>query len=422
MTMNYNDAIKYIHSVSNFFCKPGLERIGELCKKLGNPQNSLKFIHVAGTNGKGSLCSMLGSILTRAGYKTGLYTSPYILNFNERIQIDGKQIDNQSVAKITQRVKAIAEQMEDSPTEFELITAIAFQYFKEQACDIVVLECGLGGRFDATNIISTPVLSVITSISLDHTSFLGNTVREIAKEKAGIIKKGIPCLLCNKHESYFDVIKKCCDAQNAPLYVADKINLNIIQHSLEKTVFNFGEMKNIELSLLGGYQPDNAANAIIASNILRDNAFNIKESHIREGLKSTRWPARFEVINREPLMIFDGGHNEEGVTAAVDSIKLYLGDTKINVVTGVMKDKDYKFIAKKISEVASSVCCITPDNPRALSAEDYAKEFNTLGVSATDYPCVSKAIEFSLSLDSPTVILGSLYMYSQVIKEIKDRF
>lgn len=419
--MNYTEAIKYIHSVSNFFCKPGLERIKLLCEKLNNPQNKLRFIHVAGTNGKGSFCAMLGSVLTRAGYKTGLYTSPYILNFNERIQIDGQQIPDSQLAQITQKVKSVAEQMDDKPTEFEVITAIAFEYFAMQNCDIVVLECGMGGRFDATNIISSPILTVITSISLDHTSFLGNTLKEIAYEKAGIIKKGVDCLLCNKKDEYFDIIKNQCDLNSAQLHIVDKSSLKPTLFSLEKTVFDFDRLKSVEISLLGRYQPENAANVISALNILNSKGFPVSEKAIKEGLKSTKWPARFEVVNQNPLIIFDGSHNEEGVTAAVESVKEYIGNTKINIITGVMKDKDYHFIAQKIGEIAKTVCCVTPDNPRALESRDYTKVFSQINIDAIACDSIPSALDHIFRLNTPAVILGSLYMYKEVIDYLKDR-
>ncbi len=419
--MNYNQTINYIHSVSNFFCKPGLERIKLLCEKLNNPQNKLRFIHVAGTNGKGSFCAMLSSVLTQSGYKTGLYTSPYILNFNERIQIDGQQIPNAQLAKITQKVKRVAQQMDDKPTEFEVITAIAFEYFAIQKCDIVVLECGMGGRFDATNIIPSPVLSVITSVSLDHTAFLGDTLEKIAYEKAGIIKGGTDCLLCNKKDEYFNVIKNECDIIGCKLHIVDKSQLNLVSFSLEKTVFDFGELKSVEISLLGRYQPENAANVISALNILKNKGFPVSEQAIKEGLKNTKWPARFEIINRNPLIIFDGSHNEEGVIAAVESIKEYIKGEKINIITGVMKDKDYHFIARKIGEIAKAVYCVTPDNPRALKSSDYAEVFSQINAEAINCDSVSLAVDRILKLHTPTVILGSLYMYKEVIDYLKDR-
>lgn len=413
--MNYKQALTYIHSVSNFFCKPGLERIKILCEKLGNPQDRLKFIHVAGTNGKGSFCAMLSSILSASGLKTGLYTSPYILNFNERIQVDGKEIPNKALADITSKVKKVADKMQDKPTEFELITAIAFEYFAQCDCNIVILECGLGGRFDATNIIKSSVLCVITSVSLDHTSFLGDTIPEIASEKAGIIKSGVPCLNCCKNSEANSVIEATCKEQNAPIYVP-KGHAENIKYSLDGTIFDFEDKTNIEIPLLGCYQPSNAVNVLTAVTILNDMGYSISEQSLRDGLKNTVWHARFEIINTVPLIIFDGGHNQEGVSAAVESIKQYLGQTKINVITGVMKDKEFLLIAKKISEIAQNVYCITPNNPRALSSEEFASVFKELNVNVTVAKNISEAINQIKNSKIPTVCLGSLYMYKEIIQ------
>ncbi len=416
--MDYQEALTYIHSVSNFFCKPGLERIGILCERLGNPQDSLKFIHVAGTNGKGSFCAMISSILTDAGYKTGLYTSPYILNFNERIQIDGRQIENEALAEITARVKCIAEEMDDKPTEFEVITAVAFEYFAENECDVVVLECGLGGRFDATNIIKTSVLSVITGVSIDHTAFLGNTAESIAFEKAGIIKQNSLCLWCGDNKEAYKVISECAKEKSARLVCADRSGIKNIRYSLEGTVFDFEDIKDINLSLLGSYQPINAANVLCAIKLLK--GFDIPKKSIRAGLKNVVWHSRFEIIRTDPVMIADGGHNEEGVNAAVESIRLYFPDKKVNIITGVMKDKDFALMAKKIGEIANRVFCITPDNPRALLADEYAKTFRQNGVDTLPFENLSDAVNEALKEDIPIISLGSLYMYNELINVLKN--
>ena len=268
--MNYNDTLSYIHSVSNFFCKPGLERISQLCEKIGNPQYKLKYVHVAGTNGKGSFCAMLSNVLCAAGYNVGLYTSPYIIEFNERISVNGRSISNHDLCSITQKVKIAADLMDDKPTEFELITAIAFEYFKEQKCDIVVLECGLGGRFDATNIINNSVLSVITGISIDHTSFLGNTIEQIASEKAGIIKKNGKCLWCGNNNVAKQVIYTETVNNNATFFATDKKSLTIKKMDLSGTVFDYNGRENINIRLLGAFQPSNACNVINAVDILKE--------------------------------------------------------------------------------------------------------------------------------------------------------
>lgn len=420
--MNYKDTLEYIHSVSNFFCRPGLERIRELCEKIGNPQIGLKFIHVAGTNGKGSFCAMLSSILGSAGYKVGLYTSPYILNFNERIAVNGDAISDDSLCEITEFTKKAADTMSDKPTEFELITAVAFEYFKRSECDIVILECGLGGRFDATNIINESLLSVIVGISIDHTSFLGDTIEQIAGEKAGIIKNNGICLWCGDNEAAEKVILKNAKEQNAKLFKPDKSQINIKSYKLSGTVFDYKELKDIHLNLLGTFQPFNAANVIEAVSLLNCNGLEINDEAIKKGISETKWRARFEIISENPLIIADGAHNPEGVAAAVDSIKLYFNDKKVHIITGVMKDKDYRFIADRISSVAQNVYCVTPDNPRALSAEEYAAVFSDLGISADSYGSVDQAVSCAIkdSVDDslPIICLGSLYMYREVCNAV----
>lgn len=420
--MNYNEALEYIHSVSWTFCKPGLDRIKELTEKLGNPQNSLKFIHVAGTNGKGSFCSMLHSVLKEQGYRVGLFTSPYIKFFNERIAINGEPISNEDLAAITEKVKPIADSMTDKPTEFELITAIGMEYFKNKKCDYVVLECGLGGRLDSTNIIETSVLSVITGIALDHTAILGDTIPKIAREKAGIIKENTPVLWCGNDNVAKEVILKEAKIKNAPFYEVNRTSLKVQKQTLDGTFFDFDNLKDLQINLLGSYQIENATNVLNAIEILKNQGVIITDEAIKEGLNKAKWHARFEVISHTPLIIFDGGHNPQGVCEAVKSIKQYFGNEKLNIVTGVMADKDYNYIASKISEIASKVFCLTPDNPRALSANDYASVFNSLGAEASCYltvkDAVSSAVNDALKNNKSILCLGSLYMYGEVVDSI----
>ena len=419
--MNEKSAIEYIHSVNWQFCKPGLDRIEKLCECLGNPQDSLKFIHVAGTNGKGSFSSMLDCVLRRAGYKVGLFTSPYILEFNERMRVDGKNISGDDLATIVEYVKEYADKMQDKPTEFELITAIGFEFFKRQNCDVVILECGMGGRLDSTNIVNHVLLSTITGISLDHTAFLGDTVEKIALEKAGIIKENTPVLFCGDHDGARDIIYSVAKEKGSKLYTPTR-DVKIKERSLEATVFDCGELENISIRLLGSYQPKNARNVITACDILKDLGMNISDENIRDGLFDAVWHARFEVIGENPTFIFDGGHNPEGVSAAVESIKEYLLDEKVCVVTGVMADKDYEFIADRISEIACKVYTVTPNNPRALNAKEYAEVYRKRGIEAEGYESLDVAVYDALAYakeNGKTVLsLGSLYMYCEVIEAI----
>ncbi len=414
--MNHLEAIEYIHSINWTFCKPGLERIKVLLEKLNNPQNSLKFVHVAGTNGKGSFCKMLESALTLSGYKTGLFTSPYIKTFNERIQVSGKNIDDFSLAEITEYIKPFADEMQDKPTEFELITAIGLEYFKRQNCDIVILEAGMGGRLDSTNIITTPVLSVITGIALDHTQFLGETIPEIAKEKAGIIKENVPVLFGGKDKCAKAVIEETAKEKSAPFLNVDYNNLTVKEMLLTGSTFDYKEYKDVDISLLGAYQPENACVVIEATEILNKQGFNIPLTSLKEAFKTAYWPARFEVLSTSPLTIFDGAHNPQGIETCVKSIKTYFKNEKVLVMTGVLKDKDYFYIGKQLKEITDFAVIFTPENPRALDKEEYAKVLNNEGIKTVTKDSIKEAYSCALNLakekNMPLIILGSLYTYS----------
>lgn len=419
--MTYDEAIKYIHGVSNFFCKPGLDRIRELCHGLGDPQDSLKFIHVTGTNGKGSVCAMLDSVLRTEGYKVGLFTSPYVREFNERMRVNGTNIPNDRLAELTERVKTIADKMADSPTEFELICAIAFLYFKEENCHIVVLEVGMGGKFDATNIIQSSLLSIITGVAIDHTAFLGDTIEQIATEKAGIIKANSHVLFGGTDRTAEDIIRDYSRKMQSYFYKTDYSKLNILSSDLSGTVFNYRSRQGLSLSLLGSYQPMNAAIVLDAIDNLSGIGLKVSKEAIITGLKSASWPARFEIIHKDPTVIFDGAHNPHGVTAATESIKM-LGK-KVVVLSGVLRDKDYHSIASSISEVADVAFTITPDSPRALGAVEYSRVMSEYGVKATACNNVSEALELGMAEASrrqtALCCLGSLYTYSAVLDAIE---
>ncbi len=422
--MTYDEAIDYIHGISWTFCKPGLDRIERLCERLGHPERGLKFIHVAGTNGKGSFSSMLSEILLAAGYKVGLYTSPYIVEFGERIRYLGENISEDMLAEVTEYVKPIADSMEDKPTEFELICAIAFEYYKRVGAEVVVLEAGLGGRLDSTNIIRNPLLSVITGIALDHTAILGDTVEKIATEKAGIIKDNAPVLYGGEDDVARAVIRGVACERGSDFSDVDYSALNIKSASLDGTVFDYKEHEDVKIALLGMYQPRNAAVVLEAVDTLRKSGMEISEEAVKQGLLRARWLARFEIVSREPLIIFDGAHNPQGIEGAVSSIERYF-DEKVYALTGVLADKDYEKIALTLSRVAERAYTITPDNPRALSAENYAEVLRARGIEAYPYGSIAEAVESAYdaakSAGKPLVCLGSLYTYGDVIKAIKKK-
>lgn len=416
--MNYEQALEYIHSVNWTFCKPGLARITALCRALGDPQKGLRFIHVAGTNGKGSTSAMLASILQKAGYRTGLYTSPYIRTFCERIRVDGENIPQNTLATLTERIRPIADKMADKPTEFELITALAFEHFYQSRCDVVVLEVGLGGRLDSTNVIENTALSIITGIDFDHTALLGNTIEEIAGEKAGIIKEGRPVLFGGGEGTAHDTVCAVAREKNAPFCIVDRSSYVQKETSLDGTIFDYTHYTDLHLPLLGAYQPYNATLVLTAIELLREQGFAIDEQAVRQGLAAVRWPARFELLSHDPVILYDGGHNPEGVRAAVASVQSYFGTQKVNLLSGVMADKDRAEMIDTMKPIVANAFAVTPNNPRALAAEDYAAQLVSHGIPAT--PCASvvegvrAAIESSKQKGIPLLCLGSLYLYEEV--------
>ncbi len=410
--MTYTEALEYIHSVVWLGSRPGLERITELCKLIGDPQNKLKFVHVAGTNGKGSTTAMLSAILKEAGYKVGTFTSPYVFRFNERMAVNGEPIEDSELAEIIEFIKPYADSMADSPTEFELITAVGFEYFLRKKCDIVILEAGLGGRLDSTNVISSSLLSIITGIAFDHTEILGDTTEKIAFEKAGIIKEGCPVLIGSCDVGACGVIEDRATKMSAPFFKVDYSRISDLMMSLDKSSFSFrGYDEPISIKLIGAYQPLNAAVAISAAEIL-----GIEKKHIINGIKLAKWPARFEILRHDPIVVFDGSHNPEGIRATVDTVKKLFTD-KVNILTGVMADKNYSVMADAISEICDKVFCTTPANPRALDSDKYAECCILHGCDAYSYPSVKEAVE-SAYTDSkkrkvPLLVIGSLYLYSE---------
>lgn len=416
--MTYKEAIDYLAFTSKRGSCLGLSRITQLLERLGNPHKNVKFIHVTGTNGKGSVTKMLSCILDAQGYKTGLFSSPFVTRVNESIQLDGGEISDSEFAELIGNIMPVAEAMDEPPTEFEITTAAAFEYFSKKNCDVAVIECGLGGDMDSTNVIEAPLLSVITNVEADHSAFLGDTIAEIAAHKAGIIKKGCPVLFGGNSMEALEVISE--KAINSKIFTVDYSRLSNISCTLSGSTFNFGE-QNFSLSMLGIYQPYNAAIAISAVEILRKNGLDISNKAVYEGLKSARLNGRFELIKENPIVIFDGSHNPHGVNAAIESITNYF-DGKVVLLMGVMADKEYPEMVKTLSEVAAKAFTVKPKNPRALDSILLADEFIRNGVDAefsTELSAeVEKALTYAEKHQLPLIALGSLYMYSEFINFI----
>ncbi|MBQ3195204.1 MAG: bifunctional folylpolyglutamate synthase/dihydrofolate synthase [Clostridia bacterium] len=419
--MTVEQALGYIHSVSWMGSRPGLGRTRELLALMGNPQNALRFVHVAGTNGKGSTSAMIASILRQAGYKVGLYTSPYILRFNERMQVNGTEISDTELAEITEYVKPFAESMQDHPTEFELVTAIGFEYFARQRCDIVVLEVGLGGELDSTNVI-TPVLSVITEIDFDHMGVLGNTIEEIAEAKAGIIKNGVPVVSADNLPAAAKVVDDVCKAKGS-LHI--KPDFECIQNKIttEDGISFVYNGVSCHIPLLGEYQYRNALMAITAVHALNKLGFKISDEQTVKGLARVKWAGRFEKLCDNPVFIYDGGHNPQGVAAAAKTFSKLYG--KGVVLMGVMADKDYDAEIKTLIPLATKFVTVTPSNPRALPAAELAAKINSLGGNAVSSVTVEKGVALaaeSAQGEEPVFALGSLYMYGEIKEAVKKLF
>lgn len=410
---------KYLEQLRLVGSRFGTDCEKELLSLLGNPQDKLRFIHVAGTNGKGSFCSMMSSVLQKQGYKVGLYTSPYIVVFNDRIRVNGLPIAEDDINDLFLRVRQKADTMKTPPSSFDFITAAAFLWFYETKCDIVVLEVGLGGRYDSTNVIKNSLLSVITGIAFDHTEILGDTIEKIAWEKAGIIKENCPALYGGNDEKALAVIEKECEEKHSELTVKNPDLLKILSTTLDGTEFEF-DGKEYFIRLLGLYQPANAATVLAAIDVLRKHGFEISETAVKDGLSSAVWQARFEKIADEPVVLYDGGHNPQGVRAAVESVRAYFGDKKINLLVGILADKAHGEMAEELAKIADRVICIAPPSPRALPAEALAEEFCEVGANARAANSIKEGVKIALSYKKPVLVIGSLYSYNDVSESVRN--
>lgn len=421
--MTFKQVTARLKDAARAFCKPGTERVEELCARLGHPERAVPVIHVTGTNGKGSTSLMLASVLTAAGYKTGQFSSPYLSDPTECVRIHNTQISKRSFAFLAKKVFDAAEGMSDAPTEFELLTVIALLAFREAALDVAVVEVCMGGRLDATNVIDAPLLSVITGVSIDHTAFLGNTLADIAKVKAGIVKRGCPVLYGGDAGEAEEVIRAEAQALHAPFFKTRSELLRVESLSLDGTRFSFGNLSAITLPLLGTYQLKNAATALTALALLKERLPLLGEDAIRRGFAALTWEARFERLADDPPLYFDGAHNPEGIAAAAESIRHYFKDG-IVLIGGVLRDKDYAVIAKMLAPLACLAFTVTPTNPRALDAKEYAAVLREAGVDATACKNVNMALQkarlAAKERSLPIVCLGSLYLYGAVKRAVEQ--
>ncbi len=416
--MDYMEAISYINSIEGFGSKLGLDNIVRLLELMDNPQQKLKFVHVAGTNGKGSTVTFLSSILTCSGYKTGTFTSPFINCFEEQIKIDNEMIDKDSLAEIVDYVGKITSKMVADnlphPTQFEVTCAIAFEYFYRKQCDIVVLEVGLGGREDATNVIGTPLAAVITTISLDHTDRLGKTLLDIAYHKAGIIKEKTDVVLYPQNKSVHLYFAKVCQELDCLVHEvrADRLNQGYADFHGQR--FSFEDRQDLKITMLGQHQMLNAATAIKTCDVLSSKGFVITENAIFEGLLKTNWPGRLEIISHEPLILVDGAHNIEGALSLKDALERYFKDIQKIYIIGFLRDKQYTEIIKTVADKDDLIIAITPKSERAINSCDLCCILRNEYPNIIDGENAKKALQTAIikanSHNKMICVFGSLYM------------
>ena len=416
--MTYEEALQKINDRLLFGVKPGLERIQALCDALGNPEKRTRFVHVAGTNGKGTTCTLIASVLHAAGYRTGLYTSPYVLDFRERFRIDGEMIPKTELVEAVERVLPAAEKLEaagETVTEFEFITALALDWFARRGCDFVVLEVGLGGRMDATNVIDTPEAAAIASISLDHTAVLGDTLEQIAFEKAGIIKPGgAVALYADNSECVAQEISTICAERGAKLHIADESRMQMRGTSLAGTEFTWDGLA-LTTPFTGAHQMHNAATALTMVDILRERGVQISDDALQKGFSSAYIPARMERLSEKPLVILDGGHNPGCAAALHEVLATHLSGRKIAAVMGIMSDKDSMRYLAQVAPHFSKIVTLAPHNPRALTAEALAEEARAFCADVTAASTVEEALALSrVEGDEVLVICGSFFLASEI--------
>ncbi|MCI8990060.1 MAG: bifunctional folylpolyglutamate synthase/dihydrofolate synthase [Lawsonibacter sp.] len=405
------EAVELIHQRAWVGQKPGLERIRRLLGRLGNPQEKLKFVHIAGSNGKGSTAAMLASVLTAAGLKTGLYTSPHLWRFHERFQVDGVPIPGDELVEIAVQVLAAAE----DETEFELMTAIGMVHFLRSKCDIVVLETGLGGRLDSTNIIPPPEAAVITHIGLEHTELLGDTLDKIAAEKAGIIKEGCSVVLYEQGFDLYGLFEEICRFRYSRLALAG--SPVVLSSGLEGQTFTYRGSGPYHIALLGEHQISNAAVVLETVKVLRQRGWEISEAALVRGLEEARWPGRLELAWNSPNVILDGGHNPQCMEALARSLRGLYPEKKLLFLTGVLADKDYPAMMGELLPLAKEFFTITPDSPRAMSAQELADYLRGRGGRAAPCGTVREALDQALAAAEPqdvVCVTGSLYMIGEV--------
>jgi len=424
--MEYDDFTQWMFNLERFGIKLGLDNVTEYMGRIGNPQNDFRSIHVAGTNGKGSVCAFAANILQRQGLKVGLYVSPHLVDFTERISINGKQISHKDTVRIGSDLRPTMDQMASEGTDkqltfFEFTTGLAFKYFSENKIDIAVVEVGLGGRLDATNILR-PEVGVVTRIGLEHTKYLGNTIPEVAREKAGIIKGGMHVVTCERGEEALPVIVAACKKRGAALRRIDAdFRVTNVRRSLSGTTFDYSgrrEIVDLATHLVGAYQTENAAAAIAAVDELEPKGVSVSEDSVREGILTTKWPGRLGVVSKRPVLVFDGSHNPDGASRTAEELRS-LGLVPLTLVIGCMQDKDVREIVKALAPIASSMVVTQVDNKRAMGASALAEVVKEEFQGPVEVMIPSRrALEHAYSFPdgNGVCVIGSLYLVGEAIQ------
>ncbi len=426
--MKYAECMEYVEECQGFGSVPGLENTRRLLERLGNPERLLRFVHIAGTNGKGSVLSMISTVLAEAGYKTGRYISPTISDYRERFQINGKMISKPELGAYMERIRDAAEEIaaegNPHPTIFEMETALGFLWFAEKSCDIVVLETGMGGLLDATNVIPAPLLCVLASISRDHMGVLGETLSQIAEQKAGIIKPGSRVVSIVQEPEAMRVVEEACRKQDCALSVADPAQACRVRYGLERQRLSYGGCQNLEITLAGKYQIDNCVLAVEALKALSGLGFPVTEEKLRSGLLKASWPGRFQVIGKKPLFVVDGAHNEDGAKRLAQSIDFYFTNKRILYIIGILKDKEADRILEQTCPYADAViCAAAPGNPRAMAALDLAQEARKYHSNVTAADSLEEAVEMARLLAGPQDVIlafGSLSFQGELMRIVKN--
>ncbi len=434
--MKYREALEYIESIQGYGIVPGLDSITELCRRLGNPQDRLRFVHIAGTNGKGSVLAYISTVLKEAGYRVGRYVSPAVFEYRERIQVNGRNITQKAFCEGVEKIRNICYEMEKCnlphPTPFEVETALGFWYFERMGCDIVVLEAGMGGLYDATNLIRTVEAAVLTSISMDHMKYLGNSLAEIARHKAGIIKTGCIAVSAQQSPEVAEEVRRAAGEKECPLYLADRSRIMNLKTGsgrfIERQRFDYTDTagviwRQVEINLAGVFQPENASIALEAVRALREKGYDISEAAVRKGLRETIWRGRFCVIARKPLFVVDGAHNEDAARNLAKSVEFYFTNRRIIYIMGVLRDKEYTKMIALTHGYAEQIITVTPpENPRAMAAYELAREIARVHPDVTAADSLEEAVEMARLLAGPEDVIlafGSLSYLGRLIKIVE---